>query len=257
MRTIALNARQANAIAQLHIRGISTGFISSLGNDFVTALYEAIARSESSFGYAVEDNDEVLGFVTFTTNLNKLYKSVIAKSGWRFALLLARKMFSVQRVKKMFETLFYPKRIKKMDLPSAELLSIVVNPERCHRGLATQLVRKGFEHCRKMGLDKVKVLVAADNGPANKLYLKCGFKLVGQIDNHGVRSNIYQAQTKGAASENTKRNELSKPYPAPNLSEQSSLAPIPEPATLTLFGMGWLLSRVWKRRGSLRGLEDP
>lgn len=33
----------ASQVAHLHISGISTGFISSLGLDFVTTLYEAIA----------------------------------------------------------------------------------------------------------------------------------------------------------------------------------------------------------------------
>jgi len=47
----------------------------------------------------------------------------------------------------------------------------------------------------KRGIERVKVLVATDNRPANKLYLKCGFELAGQIDSHGVKSNIYVAQT--------------------------------------------------------------
>ena len=32
-------------VARLHIQGIPTGFISSLGQKFVTALYESIAES--------------------------------------------------------------------------------------------------------------------------------------------------------------------------------------------------------------------
>jgi len=36
-------------------------------------------------------------------------------------------------------------------------------------------------------------MVAAENEPANKLYIKCGFIFAGQIDSHGVISNIYIA----------------------------------------------------------------
>lgn len=71
-------------MAKLHIEGVSTGFISSLGIDFVTSLYEAITQSKDSFGFVAEENGEVLGFVAFTTNLNKLYKSVILKKSWRW-----------------------------------------------------------------------------------------------------------------------------------------------------------------------------
>jgi len=190
-----LESRHADQVARLHIQGINTGFISSLGIGFVTALYEAIVEDDNSFGFVAEENDKVLGFVAFTTNINKLYKSVILKKGWRFALLLAGKMFSLKRIKKVFETLFYPSRTKKMNLPSAELLSIVVADERQGKGLGLQLLQKGLAGCAKRGIDKVKVLVGADNKPANELYQKCGFELVGQIDSHGVISNVYVAKT--------------------------------------------------------------
>jgi len=190
-----ITVQDAPMVAALHIKGIKTGFISSLGIDFVTALYEAIAKNKSSFGFVAEENDKVLGFIAFTTNLNKLYKSVITKSGIKFALLLVGKIFSLKTIKKVFETLFYPNRIKKLDLPSAELLSIVIDKEQREKGLATGLVQKGLAKCARRGIEKVKVLVAADNQSANKLYKKYGFELVAQIENHGILSNIYVAET--------------------------------------------------------------
>ncbi len=94
----------------------------------------------------------------------------------------------------MFETLFYPRRIKNNDLPSAELLSIAVAPEEQRKGLAGQLIEMGFRDYHKTGVDKLKVLIGADNKAGNKLYLKCGFELAGQIINHGLPSNVYVAQ---------------------------------------------------------------
>ena len=182
-------------VAALHIQCISTGFISSMGIDFVTSLYDAIVKSKSSLGVVAVRNEKVIGFVAFTTNLNKLYKSIIRRKGLKFALLLAGNVLSLRRIKKIFETLFYPARMKKMNLPSAELLSIAVAPEEQRKGLAGQLIEKGLRLYRKTGVDKVKVLIGADNKAGNKLYLKSGFELVGQIVNHGVLSNIYVAKT--------------------------------------------------------------
>ncbi len=190
-----LQIAHAGQVAALHIQCISSGFISSLGIDFVTSLYEAVVQSKSSFGVVAVRNAKVLGFAAFTTNLNKLYKSAVWRKGLIFALLLAGNVRSRGRVKKMFETLFYPARTKKMNLPPAELLSIAVAPEEREKGLAGQLIEEGFRHCRKTGVDKIKVLVGADNKPGNKLYLKFGFELAGQIVNHGVLSNIYVTQT--------------------------------------------------------------
>ena len=45
-----LKVVHAKSIAKLHIQGINTGFISSLGIDFVAALYEAIAQSKFTMG---------------------------------------------------------------------------------------------------------------------------------------------------------------------------------------------------------------
>jgi ribosomal protein S18 acetylase RimI-like enzyme len=186
------HARQA---AELHVFGISAGFISSLGVDFATALYEAIAASRFSFGLVAESGGKVVGFVVFTTDVNRLYWSTILRRGLRFMFLLAGKMFSVSRIRNVFETVFYPVRISKMCVPRAELLSIVVAPEQRGKGLSLMLTCEGLDKCRQRGIEKVKVLVGAANKSANGLYLKCGFELVGQIKNHGVTSNVYVART--------------------------------------------------------------
>ena len=190
-----LQVAHVGQVAALHIQCISTGFISSMGTDFVTSLYDAIVKSKSSLGVVAVKNGKVIGFVAFTTNLNKLYKSIIRRKGLKFALLLAGNVLSLRRIKKIFETLSYPARIKKMNLPSAELLSIAVAPEERRKGLAGQLIEKGLRLYRKTGVDKVKVLIGADNKAGNKLYQKSGFELIGQIVNHGVLSNIYVAKT--------------------------------------------------------------
>jgi ribosomal protein S18 acetylase RimI-like enzyme len=189
-----LHIEYAEQVAALHIQCISTGFISSMGIDFVTSLYEAIVQSNSSFGIVAVRNEKVLGFAAFTTNINTLYKAVIWRKGLKFALLLASHMCSLKRVKRMFETLFYPTRIKNMNLPSAELLSIAFAPEEQRKGLAGQLIEMGFRHYRKTGVDKVKVLIGADNKAGNQLYIKSGFEPAGKINNHGVLSNVYVAQ---------------------------------------------------------------
>ena len=190
-----MRPEHARQVAQLHISGIATGFISSLGPNFVTAMYEAIAASRFGLGLVAEKNGRIVGFVAFTTNITGLYKSSILNRGLLFTLLLAGKMLSVSRLKKAFETLFYPARVQKQSMPKAELLSIVVAPEERRKGLSQKLVREGLTECQRRGIDRIKVLVGADNNPANGLYQKCGFELVGQIENHGVLSNVYVAQT--------------------------------------------------------------
>ncbi len=181
--------------SQLHIECISSGFISSLGLDFVQELYKSISEDKGSFGFISYGTDcSVLGFVAFSSNLSGLYKYVIKRKFIRFAPIIFLKMLKLSVLKKIISNLLYPSKMKKMELPDAELLSIVVASAGRGKGIAGDLVMAGFEECRKRGISRVKVLVAADNQSANKMYIKCGFELFTQIDSHGVLSNIYIAE---------------------------------------------------------------
>ena len=192
---VPLESRHARQVAELHIAGIPTGFISSLGIRFVSALYEAIAESPYGFGYVEEADGKAVGFVAFTTNLKGLYKTICLKKGVCFVVLLASKLCSFKTVKKIVETLFYPGKVKTPDVPQAELLSIAVAETARGRGVAKNLILHGLEAAATMNIDQVKVLVADFNQPANALYLKTGFHYLCQIDSHGIQSNIYVAET--------------------------------------------------------------
>jgi L-amino acid N-acyltransferase YncA len=195
IKITTLLPEHAEQVAKLHISGITKGFISSLGMDFVTALYCAIAESRYSVCLVAVQDNKVLGFAAFTTNLHDLYRSLIFKRGLRFFLMLFRRMLSLGTVKKIFETLFYPARIKKMNLPQAEFLSMAIADEARGKGLATKLVRRGFEECAKLGVKELKIFAAVDIQAINNMYKKLGFQLAGQMENHGFVSNVYVART--------------------------------------------------------------
>jgi len=188
---IPLSKDHSSKVAELHISGIPTGFISSLGINFVTNLYIAISEDPNSFAFVSIEDDEVLGFVTFSNNLGSLYKYVIMKKSFVF---LPKIVISILRSHSLFNVLsnlLYPSKMANMNLPDAELLSIVVAKEGLGKGLGRQLIGVGFNECRKQNIDKVKVLVAADNVAANKMYKKSGFQLATQIESHHIKSNIY------------------------------------------------------------------
>lgn len=181
----------AEDIAKLHYRGIGTGFLSSLGQKFLTALYHAIAQSENAFIFVARENNQILGYIAFTNNLSRLYKSVIKQNFFRYFPIIACKMFRWSCIKKVFQTLLYPGKTQDMNLPDAELLAIVISDRARGRGFASQLLQTGLDECKNRNIDKIKVLVAVDNLPANQLYHKFGFQLVANILNHNIPSNIY------------------------------------------------------------------
>ncbi len=195
MEIIPLKSEYAQAVARLHQEGIPTGFLSSLGSSFLTELYASISQSSEGFGFVACENGDVVGFVAFTTNLRRLYRTVLWGHGIKFIGILLPRLFSVKTIKKIIQNIFYPGKTQKLNLPDAELLSIAVSAACRGKGLAGQLINYGFEECRRRGIPQVKVLVAEANQMANRLYQKNGFKLVTQVDSHGCISNIYVAQT--------------------------------------------------------------
>ena len=178
-------------IADLHIKGLADGFLSTLGIDFMSELYEAISEDKNSFCLIAIEKDKVLGFIAFSTSLSKLYKHVAFRSGLKFVFALARKLFSVRDVKKIIHNLLYPEKMKKKNFPDAELLSIVVAEDERGRGLARTLVERGLAECKSRDIKRLKVLVFAENEAANNLYAKFGFSLDGTIESYDETSCIY------------------------------------------------------------------
>lgn len=186
-----LNRHFINNVSVMHITGLPHGFISLLGADFVTALYKAISEDQNSFCLIAEDDNNIRGFVAFTENLGKLYKSAVKTNGLGFLMAVGLKIFRPTVFKRIIQNVLYPGKTKKLNLPQAELLSIVVDSSCRGKGIAKQLCQMGLNECQRRGIEKVKVLVAVDNKPANRLYKKCGFKFALKVDSHGVSSNVY------------------------------------------------------------------
>lgn len=192
---VSLARQHAGAVAHLHITGIPSGFISSLGPAFVTALYEALAESPDSFGFVALMGDRIVGYNSVTSNVKRLYRDVLRRAGLKFSWLLARQMLSPKSLKSILETLLYPHRIRNLRLPDAELLAGMVVPEARMHGVANQLFEMALEECRKRGITEVKAAAAESLQRINKIYQLWGLQIRTQLVNHGVTTNIYVIPT--------------------------------------------------------------
>lgn len=186
-----LDEADAPRVAQLHIQGVDTGFISSLGPSFVTALYRTIAKSPHSLGWVALQDGDVVGFVAFSSHLGRLYRSVLLTGGARLLGAATGRLFSWQRLKRVAETLMYPKRNPKMSLPQAELLAVAVTSSARGQGVGRQLVQRGLQQCHEQGIPALKVCVGPNREPANRLYESCGFHFNCELEHHGVMNRIY------------------------------------------------------------------
>lgn len=177
-------------IARLHKNGITKGFLSQQSNEFLSALYKHLIKNEIVF--TAKYNNEVVGFVAGTITTSGLFKSFLFKNILLLMKFAFSNIFSMNFVKKSFETFFAPMRLRSeagKEMP--ELLSIVVDRKMAGKGVGKELVKKLDSAFSSRGVKKYKVVVGSEL-EANNFYKKNGFEKIGEVEIHrGSLSNIY------------------------------------------------------------------
>ena len=198
-RYLVLNNKQflntyIEEIAHLHKKNIHTGFLSSLGRDFLKLLYSSIQKSDVGILIAEIQDNKVVGFVSGTTNINRIYMVFLKKNFIRVIITLLPHLISFPKLKKIGEILLYPISEKRSgeNIPSAELLSMVVDEKWRRKGVGENLYRALVEEFKKRGISKFKIVVGENLDSAQKFYEKMGAKKVKKMEIHkGKKSWIY------------------------------------------------------------------
>jgi ribosomal protein S18 acetylase RimI-like enzyme len=200
----AFSDKDAKAVARLHQDGITTGFLTQLGNSFLSKLYIAIAHDKQSIVYVMvdESSEEVRGFIAATCNTPTMYKRILLKHAVVFSALLIPVILKPGFIRKAIETLFYTKRPKQGEkvseiITSAELLAIAVTPEIRGKGVGRTLVSRLEEYFLARELKKYKVVTASKDNRSNAFYQNIGFYLMRQFTHHGNCMNEYAKEIVG------------------------------------------------------------
>lgn len=182
-------------IAKIHKTEIKKGFLSSFELVFLKNLYLAIIESGDSFCVIAKDGDRVVGFMAGVIDINAFYFYFIKNYFLQSVYILSQKIFSFSSFKKIFETLLYP--IKEKKLPSAELLTMAVASQFQGQGIAGKMFLEFTLEMKKRGMSIFKVLVGEELAPAIHFYEKNGFTFLKNTTVHkGKSSRIYTYKTK-------------------------------------------------------------
>ncbi|MEE9269642.1 MAG: GNAT family N-acetyltransferase, partial [Candidatus Krumholzibacteria bacterium] len=138
---------------------------------------------------ALDPHDAVLGFVSGTTSVRRLYRSLLLRRGWRYVAMVARSVFNREGLRRVVETMLYPVR-GDHSAADAELLSIVVREEARGTGVAAGLLAALLNEFRERGCRRAKLVVNAELVRAHAFYRKHGFESAGTILHHGRPSNV-------------------------------------------------------------------
>ncbi|TFZ03836.1 GNAT family N-acetyltransferase [Ramlibacter humi] len=188
-------------VARLHARGIDQGFLSTLGTRFLSLLYEAIDGSSQSVLLTHEEDGRIVGFVSGSLGLGTVYRSLLRRP-LRLAASLAPVLLSPRRLWRVIEILLHSRksgRIDQRDLPTAELLSIVVEPQWRGCGIAESLYGRLKSHFRRTGQLSFQIVVGEALGPAHRFYRRMGAEPAGGLTVHGHARSIVYVQRVAAA----------------------------------------------------------
>lgn len=174
-------------IAQIHQQEVNQGFLSQLGINFLTKLYQAMIDFSLTFIVVAKEHNQITGFVSGCTDLNKFYHYFLKKYFFSTCFILLPKIFQISILKKIAEILKY--KNTKNNLPKAELLTLAVLQEFQGQGVAQILLTEFNKEMRKRGIKKFKVVVGERLPRAIAFYEKMGFKSHSTVSIHQDQSS--------------------------------------------------------------------
>lgn len=176
--------------ASLHIASIPSGFLPTLGLNFLSLMYRCIDESVSATLITKYRDDHLIGFVTGSDGTSSLYRPMLSHP---FALVFALfpVVFSIQKVRKIFSILRHSSGSVRAGYPAPELLTICVNSSFRRQGIADELYVKLCHDFKSKSVNEF-VIVVGKALDANQFYIKQGASVVGQLQVHaGTDSNVF------------------------------------------------------------------
>lgn len=186
MRT--MTAEHVAEVAQLHHKELFWSFNGQLGPEHIRELYEELVRNPHFFGYVIVHNDQLLGFVTATSNSSEMRKSirqVYARKRLRVASLLLRRPNFLLGV--LESLLIVPLAFKRHNT-KAEWLTFVANTEVSYLTplVAIKLIDAVRNHFHASGTCIYLAQGVKQNPKAMRLYDKLGWEIASRLFVHNI-----------------------------------------------------------------------
>lgn len=163
----------------IHMQAFQGFFLTFLGEQFLRELYTAIASDPSGIGFVAGNSEGLLGFVVGTDQPPGLYRRLLRRRWWNFALAslgaLIKRPGIFPRLLRAFT-----KPAQKMEVRNCgTLMSIAVLPEAQGKRIGQILVTAFLCEAARRGLEYVNLTTdRLNNESVNKFYTRMGFKLL-------------------------------------------------------------------------------
>lgn len=206
------NKKRVNEIVNIHMQSFTGFFLTFLGKGFLKQLYTGFIEHEGSgIITAVNDNDEIVGFLAYSDNMSAFYKYLIKKKLIPFAWYAGCAFLRCPKIMfRLLRAFIYSGEAKRKE-KYIELSSIGVKPENEGKGVGSKLISAlkmkaiNFNNEKTEKYEYIKLETdAVDNEGANCFYQKNGFVLDHEYATQEQRRmNEYRFYLRGEKNENT------------------------------------------------------
>src|SRR5690606_39713046 len=93
-------------VARLHMRCLDQGFLATLGEGFLTLMYEAIDRADEATLLVAEQDGLVQGFITGGVGMGPIYRRMM-RSPLRLGMALTPALLRPAKVRRILEIVRY------------------------------------------------------------------------------------------------------------------------------------------------------
>ena len=180
-------------IAELHKLSITQGFLSTMGESFLSLMYEAIDSDSRSILLVEVINGKVVGFIAGGSHIKYVYWQML-KQLPRLIIVLFPEIIKPKKFINILELILFSFKKKtnvKTEMP--ELFSIAVLNSHRGKGIAKRLYKSFSRMLSKNGDSAFNILVGDNLDSAHRFYTKMGAIPIKRLSVHkGISSTMYQ-----------------------------------------------------------------
>ena len=188
-----------DALVRLHLDEINSGFLSSLGEKSLDLLFSFSAKSGTAILLVARDSttSTIQGFLLGSYDTRKFYREFLKENILQSLFYVGPRILTPQRIRKVIETLLYPSKKEIKDLPSPEILDLVICKKSQGKGIGGALFREFTSILAQSGLNKFKITTGESLSDAHAFYEKMGATHDRNISIHtGQVTRVYLYQIK-------------------------------------------------------------
>ncbi len=180
-------------VARLHAANLDQGFLATMGLNFLAEMYRAIDQCPQAVLIVKYEQGKVIGFTAGVAGP----VSVVYRRMMRRFLIWSLRLFPVlltpSRFRRVREILRYAKKgPERTDLPTAELLSIAVDPAYRGKGIAEAMYTDLIAYFKQRQIAEFKIIVGGKLDSAHKFYQRMGAQPLTELELHeGAKSVVY------------------------------------------------------------------